>query len=180
VVGVVSVARLLERGLRYPYGVGALVDPAVFVPETLTGMELIEQFRTKAARMVMVVDEYGVVQGLITPLDVLEAITGELKPDQHDQAWAIHQADGSWLLEGQMPVAELKARLGIEQELPQEDRGRYSTLAGLLMTVSGRMPEHGEKVSCAHWQFEITALEGRRIDKVRALALKPPPGEPLA
>ncbi|RFO97701.1 hypothetical protein DIC66_07555 [Rhodoferax lacus] len=180
VVGVVSVARLLERGVRYPYGVGALVEPAVFVPETLTGMELIEQFRTKAARMVMVVDEYGVVQGLITPLDVLEAITGELKPDQHDQAWAIHQADGSWLLEGQMPVAELKARLGIEQELPQEDRGRYSTLAGLLMTVSGRMPERGEKVTCAHWQFEVTALEGRRIDKVQALALKPPPGDPAA
>jgi putative hemolysin len=168
VVGVVSVARLLERGVRYPYGVGALVEPAVFVPETLTGMELIEQFRTKAARMVMVVDEYGVVQGLITPLDVLEAITGELKPDQHDAAWAIQQSDGSWLLDGQMPVAELKARLDIEQELPQEDRGRYSTLAGLLMTVSGRMPAVGEEIACARWQFEVTGLEGRRIDKVLA------------
>ena len=168
VVGVVSVARLLERGVRYPYGVGALVEPAVFVPETLTGMELIAQFRTKAARMVFVVDEYGVVQGLITPLDLLEAITGELKPDQSDEAWAVRQADGTWLLEGQMPVAELKARLEIELELPQEDRGRYSTLAGLLMTVSGRMPQAGEKIACAHWQFEVTALEGRRIDKVLA------------
>jgi len=171
VVGVVSVARLLERGVRYPYGVGALVEPAVFVPETLTGMELVEQFRTKAARMVFVVDEYGVVQGLITPLDVLEAITGELKPDQHDQAWAIHQPDGSWLLDGLMPVAELKARLDIEQELPQEDRGRYNTLAGLLMTVSGQMPVAGEKIACAHWQFEVTELEGRRIDKVLARRL---------
>ena len=168
VVGVVSVARMLERGVRYPYGVGALVDPAVFVPETLTGMELIAQFRTKAARMVLVVDEYGVVQGLITPLDLLEAITGELKPTVSDQAWAISQPDGSWLLDGLMPVAELKTRLEIEQELPQEDRGRYNTLAGLLMTVSGRMPEPGEKIVCAHWQFEVTELEGRRIDKVLA------------
>lgn len=168
VVGVVSVARLLERGVRYPYGVGALVEPAVFVPETLTGMELIAQFRIKAARMVFVVDEYGVVQGLITPHDLLEAITGELKPDQHDEAWAIQQPDGSWLLDGLMPVAELKARLDIELELPQEDRGRYNTLAGLLMAVSGRMPEPGEKIVCAHWQFEVTELEGRRIDKVRA------------
>jgi putative hemolysin len=175
VVGVVSVARLLERGVRYPYGVGALVVPAVFVPETLTGMELIEQFRTQAARMVFVVDEYGVVQGLITPHDVLEAITGELKPDQHDEAWAIHQADGSWLLDGLMPVAELKARLEIEVDLPHEDRGRYNTLAGLLMTVSGHMPIAGEKIVCARWKFEVTELEGRRIDKVRAMQIPEPP-----
>ncbi len=168
VVGIVSVARLLQRGVRYPYGVGALVEPAVFVPETLTGMELIEQFRIKAARMVFVVDEYGVVQGLITPNDLLEAITGELKPDEHGDAWAIQQPDGSWLLDGLMPVAELKARLEIETELPQEDRGRYNTLAGLLMAVSGRMPEAGEKIDCAHWQFEITELEGRRVEKVLA------------
>ena len=171
VVGVVSVARLLERGVRYPYGVGALVEPAVFVPETLSGMELIEQFRTKAARMVFVVDEYGVVQGLITPLDLLEAITGELKPVAHGDAWAIQQPDASWLLDGLMPVAELKARLDIDMDLPQENRGRYNTLAGLLMTVSGHIPQAGEKIACAQWQFEVTELDGRRIDKVLARAL---------
>ena len=168
VIGVVSVARLLERGLRYPYGVGALVEPAVFVPETLSGMELVDQFRAKATRMVFVVDEYGVVQGLLTPHDLLEAITGELKPDQHEQAWATPQADGSWLLDGLMPVAELKARLDIAQDLPHEDRGRYNTLAGLLMTVSGHMPAVGETIVCAHWGFEVRALDGRRIDKVLA------------
>jgi putative hemolysin len=171
VVGVVSVARMLERGVRYPYGVGALVEPAVFLPETLTGMELISQFRTKAARMVFVVDEYGVVQGLITPHDLLEAITGELQPDVQEDAWAMRQPDGTWLLDGLMPVAELKARLEIDMDLPHENRGRYNTLAGLLMTVSGRMPEAGETIACAHWQFEITELEGRRIDKVLARAL---------
>jgi len=171
VVGVVSVARLLERGVRYPYGVGALVEPAVFMPETLTGMELISQFRTKAARMVFVVDEYGVVQGLITPLDLLQAITGELQPDVQEDAWAMRQNDGSWLLDGLMPVAELKARLEIDMDLPQEGRGRYNTLAGLLMTVSGHMPEAGEEIDCAHWHFEVTELEGRRIDKVLARTL---------
>jgi putative hemolysin len=168
VVGLVSVARLLERGVRYPYSVGALVEPAVYVPETLTGMELIEQFRIKAARMVFVVDEYGVVQGLLTPHDVLEAITGELQPDAQTQAWATLQDDGSWLLDGLMPVGELKARLDIEVELPQEDRGRYNTLAGVLMAVSGRMPVRGEYVNCGGWHFEVAELEGRRIDKVRA------------
>ena len=168
VVGLISVARLLELGVNFEGNVGSVAESAAFVPETLSGMELLEQFRTKAARMVFVVDEYGVVQGLITPHDLLEAITGELKPDAHDEAWAIQQPDGAWLLDGLMPVAELKARLDIEVELPQEDRGRYNTLAGLLMTVSGRMPEAGEKIDCAHWQFEVTELEGRRIDKVLA------------
>ena len=67
-----------------------------------------------------------------------------------------------------MPVAELKARLDIAQDLPHEDRGRYNTLAGLLMTVSGHMPAVGETIVCAHWGFEVRALDGRRIDKVLA------------
>ncbi len=168
VAGVISVARLLERGVRYPYTIGALVEPAVFVPETLSGMELIEQFRVKSARMVFVVDEYGVVQGLITPHDLLEAITGELQPDAQTEAWAVQQDDGSWMLDGLMPLSELKARLEIEESLPDEERGRYNTLAGLLMAVSGNLPAQGAHIVCAHWLFEVVALEGRRIDKVRA------------
>jgi putative hemolysin len=167
-VGIVSMARLLERGGRYPYSIGALVEPAVFVPETLTGMELISQFRIKSARMVFVVDEYGALQGLITPLDILEAITGELQPDAQTQAWAVRQGEHDWLLDGLMPVAELKARLDINTELPEENRGRYNTLAGLLMSVSGRLPALGEHIVCAHWVFEVQALDGRRIDKVAA------------
>ena len=171
VVGVVRVARLIEAGPGYSDPLESLVEPASFVPETLSGMELIEQFRIKAARMVFVVDEYGVVQGLITPLDLLEAITGELQPDVHTQAWAIIQSDGSWMLDGLMPVSELKARLGIEVELPFEDRGRYNTLAGLLMTVSGDLPATGDIIECAGWEFEIRVIDGRRIDKVHAHAL---------
>lgn len=168
VAGVVSVARLLERGIRYPYSIGALVEPAVFVPETLSGMELIEQFRVKSARMVFVVDEYGVVQGLITPHDLLEAITGELQPDAQTEAWATLQDDGTWVLDGLMPVGELKARLEIDDELPDEERGRYNTLAGLLMAVSGNLPAQGERIICAQWAFEVLLLEGHRIDKVQA------------
>ena len=170
VVGTVSVGRLLQLGVHHPGTLESQVETAVFVPETLSGMELIEQFRTKSARMVFVVDEYGVVQGLLTPHDLLEAITGELQPDAQTQAWAVEQPDGSWHLDGSMPVGELKTRLEID-ELPQEDRGRYNTLAGLLMAISGQLPEVGEKIECGHWQFEVTDLEGRRIDKVLAYHL---------
>lgn len=188
VVGVVNVARLLAlRGSIQPPApvggvpaatptvadrIGAYAVPAVFVPETLTGMELLEQFRAKSTRIVFVVDEYGVVQGLITPMDMLEAITGELQPGAHVDAWATQRSDGSWLIDGVMPVSELKARLDI-RELPQEGRGRYNTVAGLLQSVSGRLLKVGEEVKCAGWNFEVLDLDGKRIDKVLAQIAEP-------
>jgi putative hemolysin len=168
VVGVVSVSRLLSLGPQHEGPVEPHAVPAVFVPETLNGMELLEQFRIQAARLVFVVDEYGVVQGLITPHDLLEAITGELQPAAHAEAWATQREDGSWLLDGMMPVSELKARLDI-RDLPEEEKGRYNTLAGLLMAVSGELPGVGRRIDCGEWVFEVVDLDGKRIDKVLAL-----------
>jgi putative hemolysin len=188
VVGVVNVAKLLAlRGQIQPVAspqgaeavpsvtdrIGAYAVPAVFVPETLTGMELLEQFRARSTRIVFVVDEYGVVQGLMTPMDMLEAITGELQPGAQVDAWATEREDGSWLIDGVMPVAELKARLDI-RELPEEGRGRYNTLAGLLQSVSGRLLKTADRVECAGWRFEVLDLDGKRIDKVLASRI---PGE---
>ncbi len=186
VVGVVNVAKLLAlRGQIEPSPsplgsralmptvadrIGAYAVPAVFVPETLTGMELLAQFRARSTRIVFVVDEYGEVQGLMTPMDMLEAITGELQPGAQMDAWAIQRDDGSWLIDGVMPVSELKARLDI-RGLPDEGRGRYNTVAGLLQSVSGRLPGTGEKVNCAGWTFEVVDLDGKRIDKVLASPL---------
>ncbi|AYQ26742.1 MULTISPECIES: hemolysin family protein [unclassified Polaromonas] len=182
VVGVVNVAKLLAlRGKIQPVPsgedadavpsvadrIGAYAVPAVFVPETLTGMELLEQFRARSTRIVFVVDEYGVVQGLMTPMDMLEAITGELQPGAQVDAWATEREDGSWLIDGVMPVAELKARLDIK-ELPEEGKGRYNTVAGLLQSVSGRLLKAAEHVECAGWRFEVLDLDGKRIDKVLA------------
>jgi len=170
VVGLISIARLLELGADTPGTIEAYVTPASFVPETLSGMELLEQFRTKAGRFVLVVDEYGVVQGLLTPRDLLEAITGELQPGAQIDAWATQRDDGTWLLDGVMPVGELKVRLGLD-DLPEEDRGRYNTVAGLLMSVSGHLPAVGERIECADWLFEVLDLDGKRIDKVLASRL---------
>ena len=166
VVGVMHLPRMLalqsegnnETLMRH-------VQPAVFVPETLTGMELLEQFRERATRMVFVVDEYGVVQGLLTPLDMLEAITGELSPHAAVDAWATQREDGAWLIDGAMPVTELKSRLDID-ELPDEDKGRYNTVAGLMQTVAGDLLAQADSVECAGWRFEVLVLDGRRIDQV--------------
>ncbi len=170
VIGVISVARLLQLGSQTPGSIEAFVTTATFVPETLSGMELLEQFRAKAGRFVFVVDEYGVVQGTLTPRDLLEAITGELQPGAQIDAWATQREDGSWLLDGMMPVGELKVRLDLE-ELPEEERGRYNTVAGLLMSVSGHLPEVGERIACAGWSFEVLDLDRKRIDKVLASRL---------
>lgn len=167
IVGVISVARLLALGTGYAGTIDLHVQPAQFIPETVSGMELLEQFRAQAGRMVFVVDEYGIVQGLMTPRDLLEAITGELQPVVDTEAWATPRGDGSWLLDGGMPVAELKNRLDI-RDLPGEDRGRYNTLAGLLMAVAGHLPATAERIECAGWWFEVVDLDGRRIDKVLA------------
>ena len=180
VVGVVNVAKLLALRGHIQAAVSGDADssvptvadrigpyavPAVFVPETLTGAELLEQFRARSTRILMVVDEYGVVQGLMTPMDMLEAITGELQTGTTQDAWATRREDGSWLIDGLMPVYELKSRLDIKG-LPEEDRGRYNTVAGLLQSVSGHLPCTGERIACAGWQFEIVDLDGKRIDKV--------------
>jgi len=176
VVGVIHLPRLLElqaEGAAEGWYRNALAP--VFVPETLSGMELLEQFRAQASRMVFVVDEYGVVQGLLTPLDLLEAITGELSPETPQEAWATPLPDGSWRLDGAMPAHELKARLDIDS-LPDEDKDRYNTVAGLMQTVSGQLLEAGDSVEVAGWRFEVLALDGRRIDQVLIRRLLSPGG----
>jgi putative hemolysin len=170
VLGVVSVAKLLAWAPGATGTLEQLAVPATFVPETLSGMELLEQFRARVGRIVFVVDEWGVVQGMMTPHDLLEAITGELQPGVQGDAWATRREDGSWLLDGMMPVAELKARLDI-RELPEEERGRYNTVAGLLMSVTGHLPATGERIDCGEWLFEVVDLDGKRIDRVLAMRM---------
>jgi putative hemolysin len=172
VVGAVSVSQLLRLPPNSELTVDALAQPVAFVPETLSGLDLLEQFRkpveraTAHGRLVLVVDEYGVVQGLMTPRDLLEAITGELlQATVTDEPWAMQRDDGSWLIDGLMPVSEFKARLQI-RELPDEDRDIYNTVAGLVMAISGDLPSVGDRVECGEWLLEVVDLDGRRIDKL--------------
>jgi putative hemolysin len=166
VIGVITAQGLLKplaEG-RMPVLTEELQAP-VFVPETLSGMELLDHFRTHVAQLVFVVDEYGAVQGVITLRDVLEAITGEFGPESGDDAWAVRREDGSWLMDGLIPVPEIKDRLEIK-DLPEEDRGRYNTLAGMIMLLLGRLPRTTDAVEWGDWRFEVVDLDGKRVDKV--------------
>ena len=173
VLGVISAQKLLKQAIQgRSIAVNEDLLPPVFVPETLSGMELLEQFRASSSQIVFVVDEYGEVQGMITVRDVLEAITGEFSADTDADAWAVQRDDGSWLFDGLIPTPELKDRLGLK-ELPEEDRGRYNTLAGMIMLLLGRLPDEADWVEWEGWRFEVVDLDGKRVDKVLASALAP-------
>jgi putative hemolysin len=166
VVGIISAQTLLQQLMKgRPMSLVEGLQSPVFVPETLSGMELLEQFRASSAQLVFVVDEYGEVQGMITVRDVLEAITGEFSTPADGDAWAIQREDGSWLFDGLIPVPELKDRLELK-ELPEEDRGRYNTLAGMIMLLLGRLPRTTDSVEWSDWRFEVVDLDGKRVDKV--------------
>jgi putative hemolysin len=170
IVGVISARTLLKKALhgQAPDWASDL-QPPVFVPETLTGMELLQNFRISGVQLAFVMDEYGEVLGIVTLRDVFEAITGEFFSTVAEDQWAVRRDDGSWLLDGLIPVPELKDRLEL-RDLPEEER--YNTLSGLVTVLLGRLPQTGDKADFGGWRFEIVDMDGKRIDKVLASALK--------
>jgi putative hemolysin len=114
-----------------------------------------------------VIDEYGEIQGLITLQDLLEAITGEFATGDAADSWAYQRDDGSWLLDGLIPIPELKDTLDL-RTLPDEERERYQALSGMLMLMLGRMPQTGDAVTWTNWRFEVIDMDGKRVDKVLA------------
>ena len=174
VVGVVNARKWLSQALRG--GERELANQplqeALYVPETITGMELLDNFRQSGGQMAFVIDEYGEVQGIVTLQDLIEAITGEFQPRDPETSWAVQREDGSWLLDGHIPVPELKDRLQLDA-VPDEERGRYHTLSGLMMLLTGRLPKEGDQVEWELWRFEIVDMDGRTIDKVLATQRDP-------
>ena len=169
IVGVVNARQWLTQAVRG--GSRRLADmqlqQPLYVPETLTGMELLENFRSSYVQIAFVVDEYGELQGIVTLQDLIEAITGEFRPRDPQSAWAVQRQDGSWLLDGHIPVPELKDRLQLKH-VPEEERGRYHTLSGMIMWLTGRLPKVADMVTWEGWRLEIVDMDGKTIDKVLA------------
>lgn len=171
-LGVVNAKQLLSHTLKGSLtNLAENLQPCVFVPETLTGMELLDHFRTSGTQMVFVVDEYGETQGLVTLQDLLEAVTGEFVPRNIEDSWAVQREDGSWLLDGLIPVPELKDTLDL-RSVPEEDKGVYHTLSGLVMWLLGRMPQTGDITDWENWRLEVIDMDSKRIDKVLATKIE--------
>ncbi|MBU6441527.1 MAG: HlyC/CorC family transporter [Betaproteobacteria bacterium] len=182
VLGLVSAKELLGRFIRRE-GIDDLMkasSPAIYVPESLTGLELLQTFKQSPDHTAVVLGEYGQTLGIVTVQDILEAIAGEFKSHPSEEPWAIQREDGSWLLDGLIPVGDLKDKLGL-RNVPEEEKARYNTLAGMLMLLLARLPRTGDVIDWGGWRFEVVDMDGKRIDKVlvsRPALEQAPPAAP--
>ncbi|MFQ2292918.1 hemolysin family protein [Aeromonas enteropelogenes] len=174
-VGIIDVNQVLYAYIKgEPIDLAALTQEGSLLPETLNGVELLNHFRTHSEQIALVVDEYGELQGLVTQQDLMEALAGDFQQEDGDDNWAFQRADGSWLLDGLIPLPELKDCLELVR-LPEEEKHHYHTLGGLIMLLLGRVPQTGDLVTLEQWQLEIVDMDGLRIDKVLAMPLTDQP-----
>jgi putative hemolysin len=171
VVGVVSARALLLALLRgESLDIDAHARPPLFVPETISGRDMLERFREGQTNMAFVVDEYGSLMGLVTLHDLLEGITGQFHGDPEDR-WAVQRDDGSWLFDGQIAMTDLAKHLALDWPTPEDDED-FETVSGLIHSRLGRIPHVTDNIVWQGWQIEVVDMDGNRIDKV--LASRPP------
>ena len=147
--------------------VEAVLLPPLYVPESVTTAQLLENFRNSRLQFALIVDEYGDVQGVVTMTDVLAAIVGDLSvPEAPEDRDMVQRADGSWLVDGDVAVERLKAALDITGELPGESGRGFHTVGGFVMHCLGRIPVASDAFAAAGWRFEVMDMDGNRVDKV--------------
>jgi putative hemolysin len=148
------------------------VQPAVFVPEHALALKALETFRKARRHVALAVDEYGVVQGFITVYDIMEAVVGDFPSlDEPEEPMAVHRKDGSWLLDGLLPIDRFKEIFSLSEELPAESS--YQTLGGFIMASLGRIPAVADVFEWGALRLEVMDMDGVRVDKVLAVPREP-------
>jgi putative hemolysin len=178
VVGVVTVKAIwANTAFGLPANLRSVMAPPLIVPESMTVIHLIEQFRKTGQHLALVTDEFGAIQGLVTMIDVMEAIAGDM-PEMGRRAApeARKREDGSWLIDATLLTAEFKKLLGLD-ELPHEDRAEFKTAGGFVMTYFGRIPRAGDHFDHAGWRIEVIDMDRHRIDKILVTPLPKDPEE---
>ena len=178
VVGVVTVKAIwANTAFGLPANLRSVMSPPLIVPESMTVIHLIEQFRKTGQHLAMVTDEFGAIQGLVTMIDVMEAIAGDL-PEKGRRASpeARKRDDGSWLIDATLLAPEFKDLLGIDT-LPHEDTAEFKTAGGFVMTYFGRIPRAGDHFDHDGWRIEVIDMDRHRIDKILATPLPKKAGE---
>lgn len=175
VLGMVSVKEQWARMVRrQPPDFSAELTPPLYVPETTPVLKLLETFKQAGRHIALVVDEFGSISGLVSLNDVLESIVGDMpSADSEADPPAVRRADGSWLLDGMLPIDKMKEHLQIST-LTGEDDGGFATLAGFVLSQLGHVPRVAETFEWNGFQFEIVDMDGHRVDRVLAT---PPRGD---
>lgn len=169
IIGIIHTKDLLEQArMGATCDLKAVCRDPVYIHEGTPILKLLDSFRASTVHMAVVLDEHGAVQGIVTPTDILVAIAGDLPESADDLPYAVQREDGSWLLDGQMPVHDVERTLDIRGLSAYEHE--YTTLAGFVLFQLGHIPVPGEFFDWRNWRFEVVDLDGRRIDKVMATA----------
>lgn len=174
VMGVVHAKDLLFRtegvdGVEFE----GVLFPALFVPESMRGLKVLERFKETGIHLAIVVDEYGKVEGVVTLTDLLEAIVGDIPNiEELTEPPIILREDGSWLVDGMISIDDFKENFDIEK-MPNEDAGVYQTLGGFAMTQFERIPHSGDHFDWGNLRFEVVDMDYNRVDKLLITPLRP-------
>ena len=184
VLGFVRWAAVLDKLLDgKTIDLPALAEKPLFVPETMSLMTLLEQFKRTHLPVALVVDEFGGVEGLVSLTDVIGSIVGELPSEPGDEPSIVRRDDGSWLLDGALDLDTVLRTLDADSLLSDHDRQHYHTLGGLAMLALGRVPRTGDLFQRGDYRFEIVDMDGNRVDRVlvsRTAEGSPRPSTPPA
>jgi len=168
ILGIVKARDLLVRSLSSEeIRLKELLKPAFFIPETMFASRALEIFKEKGTELLLVIDEFGGLQGLLTINDILEEIVGQIELEEPQ---ATQRQDGSWLLDGMLEADEFKEIFDLKA-LPHEDE--YETLSGFVMMSLGRVPQSADHFEWHGLRFEVVDMDGRRVDKVLVTTLPP-------
>jgi len=177
VLGFVRSTKVLERFLeRGQPDLPSLAEPPLFVPETMTLMKLLEQFKRTHLPIALVVDEFGDVEGLVSFTDVISSIVGDLPMEPGEEPAIVQREDGSWLLDGAVDLDTALRTLEAEAMISDEDRQHFHTLGGLAMVALGRVPRTGDVFERGDYRFEVVDMDGNRVDRILA-SRRPPPSD---
>lgn len=182
VLGVLQTGSLLKRSLAGitidRASIEALLTPPLYVPDTVSTAQLLENFRRTRKHLALLVDEYGDLQGLVTVNDVLAAIVGDISVEDINEVQEIVQReDGSWLVDGSTSISKLKSVVGLEEELPGEESGGFHTVGGFVLHVLGRIPVPADYFEMPGLRIEVMDMDRNRIDKVLVQQIRAEPSD---
>ncbi len=162
-LGMITLADLSEVVHRGKLNADRDLQPPLHVPDSITVLQLLDQFQKSSTHLAIVTDEYGEIEGITTPIDILKAIAGELPElGSRERPEALQRADGSWLIDGHLPIEELQRKLGRRDMVARE----YHTVAGFVLARLGRIPKAGDTLTWRDLKIEIVDMDGVRIDKI--------------
>jgi len=183
VIGFVHTRDLLAQAVRAgsmdAIDIAGAVQDILYVPDSISGMALLELFKKNNAELALIVDEYGDIQGMVTLTDVMSALVGDLTViGEAQDPDAVQREDGSWLLDGGMALERFRDLMATHARFPGEELGAYHTLAGFMLYQLGYIPQAAETAQWGDYRFEVVDMDGNRIDRL-LVTHAPAPPEPV-